>query len=94
VKLTVEKSVAERERRKFHRVHIPIEVRAKHSDLSVVYAKGLDLSVGGIGILSPEELPEGKMVELAMNIPPVIARGQVVSKKEVETRGANSSKLE
>lgn len=75
------------ERRKFHRVHIPSEVRAKHSDLSVIYAKGLDLSAGGIGILSPEELPEGKMVELAMNIPPVIARGQVVSKKEVPMRG-------
>jgi hypothetical protein len=73
------------ERRRFPRAPVFLEVRAKHRDLPVIYAKGLDLSVGGICILSPEELPGGRVVELAMNIPPVIARGRVVWEEWVET---------
>jgi c-di-GMP-binding flagellar brake protein YcgR len=75
------------ERRKFPRVAVSIEVRAKHGDLPMIEAKSFDMSEGGIGLLFAEDLPRGKVMELEMNLPvsPVVAHGEVTWTKEVET---------
>lgn len=75
------------EREKFPRIAISIEVKAKQGDLSMIEAKSFDISEDGIGLLSREDLPKGKVMELEMNLPdsPIIAQGEVAWTKEVET---------
>lgn len=75
------------EKRRFPRVPISVQVKAKHGGLSVVSGRSYDISWGGMGLLSPEELPKGEVMDLEMDLPgsPVNARGQVAWTKEVET---------
>lgn len=74
------------ERRESPRLSICVEVGAKHGDLSPIKAKSLDISTGGIRLLLPEDLPIGNTLELQMNLPfpLVLARGEVVWKKEIQ----------
>lgn len=75
------------ERRRFPRVPISVEVRAKHVDLPVIKAKSFDISAGGIGLLSKQELPKGKMMQLEMEIPVplVVTLGEVAWTKKLKT---------
>lgn len=76
-----------KEKRRFPRVRISVEVGAKHSNWPLIKVNSLDISVGGIRLFLPKKLPKGKVMELEINLPfqAVIARGQVVWTKEVET---------
>jgi len=76
------------ERRRFPRVRISVEVQGKHSDRSLIKASSFDISEAGIRLFLSEELPKGKVMELEINLPfpPVIARGEVMWTKEVETK--------
>jgi hypothetical protein len=77
-----------KERRMSARLPIPLELRAKCSNLPVINAESLDVSIGGIRLFLPEQLPKGTMMELKINlpIPLAIARGQVVWGEWVETK--------
>ncbi len=79
------------ERRRFLREPIYVRVKVRHNDSALTGLMSLDISVGGIRLLSPEELPKDKVMELQINVPssPVIARGKVVWTKEVETEEGN-----
>lgn len=88
----VEEVSMREERRRFPRPPICVDVGAKHSDLPVIKAKTLDISVGGIRLFLPGQLPKGNVMELKMNLPfpLVIARGEVAWTKEVETKEGKS----
>jgi c-di-GMP-binding flagellar brake protein YcgR len=84
----VEKVITREERRIFARVPISVEVIAKQGDLPVIKAKTLDISDGGIRLMSLKELPKGRVMELEMNLPMplTIALGEVVWTRELETK--------
>ena len=86
-KTVVEEVNMGKERRKFPRLPIFMDVGAKHIDLPLINAKTFDISVGGIRVFLPRQLPKGNVMELQMNLPfpLVIARGEVAWSKEVET---------
>ncbi len=90
-KTVVEEVSMEEERRRFPRLPISVDVRAKHIDLPMMRAKSSDISIGGICLLLPGELPKGEVMELEMNLPfpLVIARGDVAWTQEVETKEGN-----
>ncbi len=77
-----------KERRKFSRVRISVEVGGKHIDSPLIKVRSLDISLGGIHLLLPEKLPKDTVMELEINLPlpPVITRGKVVWIKETETK--------
>ena len=82
----------EEERRRFPRLPISVDIAAKDSNLPLIKAKTLDISVGGIRLFLPAQLPKGSVMELKMNLPfpLVIARGEVAWTKEVETEEGKS----
>lgn len=77
-----------KERRRFPRLPITIEVGAKQGDMSIIRAESFDISLGGIRLLSAEELPKGAVMDLEINlpIPLIVARGQVAWTKEAHTK--------
>lgn len=87
-RLMVENVINGEERRIFARVPISVEVVAKQGDLPVIKAKTLDISDGGIRLMSSKELPKGRVMELEMNLPMplTIALGEVVWTRELETK--------
>jgi hypothetical protein len=91
-KTVVEEVNMEKERRRFPRLPISVDIAAKDSNLPLIKAKTLDISVGGIRLFLPAQLPKGSVMELKMNLPfpLVIARGEVAWTKEVETKEGKS----
>lgn len=91
-KTVVEEVNMGEERRRFPRLPISVDIGAKHSNLPLIKAKTLDISVGGIRLFLPRQLPKGNVMELKMNLPfpLVIARGEVAWTKEVETEEGKS----
>jgi len=91
-KTVVERVSMREERRRFPRLSISVDIGAKHSNLPLIKAKTLDISVGGIRLFLPAQLPKGSVMELKMNLPfpLVIARGEVAWTKEVETKEGKS----
>ena len=91
-KTVVERVSMREERRRFPRLSISVDIGAKHSNLPLIKAKTLDISVGGICLFLPGQLPKGNVMEFKMNLPfpLVIARGEVAWTKEVETNEGKS----
>ena len=91
-KTVVEEVNMQEERRRFPRLPISVDIAAKDSNLPLIKAKTLDISVGGIRLFLPAQLPKGSVMELKMNLPfpLVIARGAVAWTKEVETKEGKS----
>jgi hypothetical protein len=91
-KTVVEEVNMQEERRRFPRLPISVDIAAKNSNLPLIKAKTLDISVGGIRLFLPAQLPKGSVMELKMNLPfpLVIARGEVAWTKEVETKEGKS----
>jgi hypothetical protein len=91
-KTVVEEVNMGEERRRFPRLPISVDIGAKHSNLPLIKAKTLDISVGGIRLFLPRQLLKGNVMELKMNLPfpLVIARGKVAWTKEVETEEGKS----
>jgi hypothetical protein len=91
-KTVVEEVNMQEERRRFPRLPISVDIAAKDSNLPLIKAKTLDISVGGIRLFLPAQLPKGSVMELKMNLPfpLVIARGEVAWTKEVETKEGKS----
>ncbi len=77
-----------KERRKFPRIPVSVEVGVKNGLLPVTSVRSHEISVEGIRLFLPVELPKDKVMELEINLPssPVIARGKVVWTKEVEIK--------
>jgi len=74
------------ERRRYPREPIYVGTEVRHNDSVLTRVISHDISVGGMHLLSPEELPKDKVMELEINAPsPIITRGKVVWTKETET---------
>jgi len=76
------------ERRRFRREVISVGVVIRYNDWSLTGIKSLDISVSGIRLTLEEEIPQGKVVNLEINVPspPVVARGRVVWTRREETK--------
>jgi len=76
------------ERRRFPREPVSVEVGVRHSGWPLTKVRSLDITVRGIRLFLPEELPKDKVMELEINVPllPIITRGKVVWINKVETK--------
>lgn len=77
------------ERRRFPRIPIYLEVRAKHDDRPLIKPRCFNISGGGTCLFLAERLLKGEAVEMEidLSVPSVIAHGEVVWTKEIETIG-------
>jgi len=57
------------ERRRFRREVISVGVVIRYGDWSLTGIKSLDISVTGIRLTLGEEIPQGKVVDLEINVP-------------------------
>lgn len=82
------KRVLKKEKRRFSRVPVYLEVGVKRSDRPLIKARSFDISEGGIRLFLPERLLKGEVMELeiGLSVTPVIARGKVVWIQEMEDK--------